>query len=98
MWFTTENNYLIKCLSLSIKYEAGHFTKMFPDREQSFVGLKTFIRENERSLMSTNRPDNCNISKVLALILWSVSLTHQDFKNILSKHFWYIIFYSVATV
>jgi len=56
-------------LSLSIKYEAGHFTKMFPDREQSFVGLKTFIRENERSLMSTNRPDNCNISKVLALIL-----------------------------
>jgi len=45
MRFTVKDK--IKWSSISLKYEAKRFPKMFPDRKYSFGGLKTFIPENE---------------------------------------------------
>jgi len=71
---------------MSTKYEADHFLRSFLT-QISFVGLKTFIREND-SIIDTcpgcGQPQTLHtttkITKVkdLALIFWSLSITLQN--------------------
>ena len=63
MQCATEDNYLIRCLSDSIKY----FHKMLPDREQSFGGFKAFIKEND-STGITNSCPGCSLLQAVHTI------------------------------
>ena len=73
---------------------------MFPDRGQSFNGLKHYGESDSSGITNScsdyGRPHNAhptakiNKFKDLALIFWSVTLLHQDFilcQNIISKRF-----------
>jgi len=55
VWFTIEDDYLVRCLSVSIKYAADHFSKMFPVRKWRFNGLKHFLEKMTSSGLGRGR-------------------------------------------
>jgi len=86
MCFTTADVYLIMCSSMSMKYEADHFPKMFPDKK-GFGGEKhpgkwqQWHQWHVQVVVDHKLPTQLQSDLKLksGTYFWSVSLTHQDF-------------------